>query len=44
MRRLAAPLCALAACATARGPSAPPPPQEIRFTEPALVEATPLGV
>ena len=43
MRRLAPALVALAACATGRGPSAPPPPEEIRF-EPALVEATPLGV
>ena len=43
MRRLA-PVLAAAACATARGPSGPPPPQELRFAEPAVVEATPLGV
>lgn len=39
MRRLA-PALLLAACATPRGP----PPAEIRFAEPGLVEATPLGV
>ncbi|HEY6104616.1 MAG TPA: tetratricopeptide repeat protein [Anaeromyxobacteraceae bacterium] len=43
MRLLASTLLA-AACATARGPAAPPPPEEIRFAEPAVVEATPLGV
>ena len=44
MRPLAPALVALAACATARGPAAPPPPEEIRFADPGLVEATALGV
>lgn len=44
MRRLVPTLLSLAACATARGPAAQPAPQEIRFAEPAVVEATPLGV
>ncbi len=44
VRRLLPTLLALAACATARGPGAPPGPQEIRFAEPAVVEATRLGV
>lgn len=42
MRRLVPALCALAACATARAPGAPPP-EEIRF-DPAVVEATPLDL
>ncbi len=41
MRRLAPTLLLAAACATPRGPA---PPAEIRFAEPGVVEATPLGV
>ncbi|HEU4385468.1 MAG TPA: tetratricopeptide repeat protein [Anaeromyxobacteraceae bacterium] len=44
MRRLALAFCALAACATGRGPAAPSPPEEIRYADAELVEATPLGV
>lgn len=44
MRRLAPVLLAAAACATLRGPAAPHPPEEVGFAEPAVVEATPLGV
>ena len=43
MRRILPALLPLAACATARGPAAPAP-REIGFSEPALVEATPLGI
>ncbi len=42
MRRLAPALLLLAACATARRPASPP--EEIRFAEPAVVEATPLDL
>lgn len=43
VRRLASALLSLAACATARGPAAPAE-EEIRFAEPAVVEATALDL